>query len=223
MITPFQPILDRARARSGGAAALEEALPQPKSDDELRAVPDDRYLSLMSRRVFRAGLKHALVDARWPAFEEVFFGFEPRRVTAMNDEDVEKLMGNRRLIRHWAKLKSVRHNAAAMTRVSEAHGSFGAYLAGWPATDITGLWTDLVRRFAHLGGNSGPSFLRMAGRDTFLFSGDVVRGLVGAGVVGARPTSKADLRKTQDAFNAWAEETGRPLSELSMILARSVD
>ncbi len=223
MITPFQPILDRALARSGGAAALEEALPQPKSDDELRAVPDDRYLSLMSRRVFRAGLKHALVDARWPAFEEVFFGFETRRVTAMNDEDVEKLMDNRRLIRHWAKLKSVRHNAAAMTHVSEAHGSFGAYLAGWPATDITGLWIDLTRRFAHLGGNSGPSFLRMAGKDTFLLNGDVVRGLVGAGAVGARPTSKADLLKAQDAFNAWAEETGRPLSHLSMILARSVD
>lgn len=223
MITPFQPILDRALARSGGATALEEALPQPKSDDELRAVPDDRYLSLMSRRVFRAGLKHALVDARWPAFEEVFFGFEPRRVTAMNDEDVEKLMANRRLIRHWSKLKSVRHNAAAMIGVSEAHGSFGAYFAGWPATDITGLWTDLARRFAHLGGNSGSSFLRMAGKDTFLLTGDVVRGLVGAGVVGARPTSRADLLKVQDAFNAWAEETGRPLSELSMILARSVD
>ena len=38
----------------------------------------------MSLRIFRAGLKHSLVDAKWPAFEEVFAGFEPARVVAMS-------------------------------------------------------------------------------------------------------------------------------------------
>ena len=55
----------------------------PKSAEQLRAEGDDRYLSLMSLRIFRAGLKHSVVDARWPAFEEVFFGFDPARVVAM--------------------------------------------------------------------------------------------------------------------------------------------
>ena len=71
-MTPFQPILEAARARAGGAAALEARLPQPKSPAELRGVADDRYLSLISRRVFRAGLRHAMVDAKWPAFEAAF-------------------------------------------------------------------------------------------------------------------------------------------------------
>ena len=109
---PFAPILDAARTRLG-AAALEVRLPQPRSAAELKAVPDDRYLSQMSLRIFRAGLKHSLVDAKWPAFEEVFRGFEPRRVRAMSDEAVEALLGDARLIRHWGKLKSVRDNAAA--------------------------------------------------------------------------------------------------------------
>src|SRR5271168_5588737 len=82
---PFAPILDAARTRLG-AAALEVRLPQPRSADELKAVPDDRYLSQMSLRIFRAGLKHSLVDAKWPAFEEVFAGFDPRRIRAMSDE-----------------------------------------------------------------------------------------------------------------------------------------
>jgi 3-methyladenine DNA glycosylase Tag len=134
----FDKILEAARRRVG-EAELQARMPAVKTPDELRAVTYDRYLSLMSRRIFRAGLKHSLVDDRWPAFEEVFHGFDLRRVRAMNDEETEALMNDRRLIRHWGKLKSVRSNAAAMQEVGEQQGSFGAWLAGWPGTDIVGL------------------------------------------------------------------------------------
>src|SRR5690348_13971706 len=130
-MTPFATILETARTRHG-AAALEARLPQPKTPDQLRATPDDRYLSDMQRRIFRAGLKHSLVDAKWPAFEEVFYGFDSRRVRAMPDEALEALLGDARLIRHWGKLKSVRDNAAALLDIAAEHGSFAAWLALWP-------------------------------------------------------------------------------------------
>ncbi len=41
--------------RFGSREALEARLPQPKSAAELRTVGDDRYLSLISLRIFRAG------------------------------------------------------------------------------------------------------------------------------------------------------------------------
>src|SRR5271169_5016030 len=97
---PFGPILEATRARHG-AAALEARLTQPLSAAELEAVGDDRYLSQMSLRIFRAGLKHSLVDAKWPAFEEVFYEFEPRRLRALPDEALDAMLGDRRLIRHW--------------------------------------------------------------------------------------------------------------------------
>src|SRR6266404_3011627 len=172
----FVPILDAARTRLG-AAALEARLPKPRSAAELEAVPDDRYLSEMSRRIFRAGLKHSVVDAKWPAFEEVFHGFEPRRVRAMSDEAMEGLLGNARLIRHWGKLKSVRDNAAAMLVLAQQHKSFGAWLAGWPGDDIVGLWEALAKTFSQLGGNSGPSLLRMVGKDTFILTPSVTGAL----------------------------------------------
>lgn len=50
--------------RFGSREALEARLPQPKSAAELCALGDDRYLSLISLRIFRAGLKHSLVDAK---------------------------------------------------------------------------------------------------------------------------------------------------------------
>lgn len=219
---PFQPILEAARARAGGAAALEARLPQPKTPAELRGLGDDRYLSLMSLRIFRAGLKHAMVDAKWPAFEAAFEGFEPRRLRMLSDEDLDLLLTDKSLIRHGAKIHAVRANAAALCEIAGEAGSFGAYLADWPGTDVVGLWDDLATRLRQMGGNSGPYFLRMAGKDSFLLTGDVGRVLQAHGVVDRPPKGKGDRRKAQAAFNAWAAETGRPLSQLSMILALSL-
>ncbi len=212
-LTPFAAILDAARTRQG-AAALEARLPQPKTLDELRATPDDRYLSQMSRRVFRAGLKHSIVDAKFPAFEEVFYGFDPRRVRAMPDEALEALLGDKRLIRHWGKLKAVRDNAAAMLDVASGHGSFGAWLALWPGEDIVGLWEALAKRFRQMGGNSGPSFLRMVGKDTFILTPSVIAALKRWGAISAPPKNRQDRAAVQAAFNIWASETGRPLCQL---------
>ena len=219
----FGLVLENALRLAGGRKRLEARLPVPRSAEELAATGDDRYLSTMCLRIFRAGLRHALVDAKWPAFEEVFFGFEPRRVAMMSDEELDRCVANRALIRHWTKLSSVRGNAAEMCRKAREHGSFGSWLAEWPAGDIVSLWERLAKDFSHLGGNSAPSFLRMAGKDTFVLTGDVVQGLIDNGVVERTPTSKAARRRVQAAFNAWVEETGRPLCQLSMILALSVE
>src|SRR5438477_3913056 len=210
MAPPFAQILEAARTRFG-ATALEARLPQPRSTAELKAVPDDRYLSQMSLRIFRAGLKHSLVDAKWPVFEEVFHGFELRRVRAMSDEALEGLLGNARLIRHWGKLKSVRDNAAAMLEVAGEHGSFGAWLAGWPGSDIVGLWEALAKRFSQMGGNSGPSLLRMVGKDTFILTPSVTSALKHWGAISAPPKNRADRAAVQAAFNGWAKESGRRL------------
>jgi 3-methyladenine DNA glycosylase Tag len=222
LVIPFEAIEERARERVGGAQALTSRLPRPKSADELRAVPDDRYLSQMSLRIFRAGLKHSVVDARWPAFEEVFFGFEPRRVVAMSDDELEATLQNERLIRHWAKLKSVRANAAAIGQLAE-RGGMGAWLADWPREDVVGLWADLGKRFSQLGGNSGPYFLRMVGKDTFILSPSVINALNHWDAFAGTPKSKGDRARVQDVFNAWVRASSRPLCQVSMILALSVD
>jgi 3-methyladenine DNA glycosylase Tag len=215
-------MLDAARTRHG-AAALEARLTTPKTPQLLTATPDDHYLSQMSLRVFRAGLKHSLVDAKWPAFEEVFHGFEPHRVRAMSDEALEGLLGDARLIRHWGKLKSVRANAATMLDIAAENGGFGAWLAAWPGADIVGLWEALAKRFSQMGGNSGPSFLRMVGKDTFVLTHSVAAALKHWGVVTAPPKNRQDRAQVQAAFNAWAAESGRPLCQLSLILAASVE
>ena len=218
---PFTTIFDAARTRHG-TGAIDTRLPHPKSASELAAMPDDRYLSQMSLRVFRAGLKHSVVDAKWPAFEEVFEGFEPRRVRAMSDETMEKLLGDARLIRHWGKLKSVRDNAAAMVTLGEEFGGFGAWLGTWPGNNVTGLWDALGERFSQMGGASGPMFLRMVGKDTFVLSHSVIAALKHWAEL-PPPKNRKDRAAAQACFNAWSAESGLPLSQMSLILALSVD
>lgn len=220
-MVPFGPIKAAAITRIG-AAVLAERLPEIRDAAALAALPDDRYLSLLSLRIFRAGLKHSLVDSKWPAFEEVFHGFVPAAVLAMPDEEVEALMGDRRLIRHWGKMRSTRNNAAVLDAISRAHGGFGRFLADWPLAQTLALWAELAKRFEQMGGESGPRFLRMAGRDTFIFSPSVTAALKHWGVAETLKT-KPERARAQAQFLDWWQETGLPLAHLSMILACSVD
>lgn len=209
--------------RFGSAAELEARLPVPKTAAQLRQISDDRYLSTLALRVFRAGLKHSLVDAKWPAFEEVFFQFDPQKVVLMGAEHLERLMQDARIIRHLGKLKSVPRNAQLVLDVAKEKGSFGELIAEWPVTDIVGLWKYLARHGHQLGGLSAPRFLRMVGKDTFVPTFDVVAALNAQGIIDKAPTSQRDLATVQNAFNQWHAESGRPMCQISMMLAYTVN
>lgn len=215
----YQWMLEFGINRFGSLAALEARLPIPATAAQLAAVSDDRYLSLISRRVFRAGLRHSVVDAKWPNFEQVFWGFAPEKVVLLSAEHIERLLQDTRIIRHLGKLKSVPRNAQMVLDIAHEYGSFGAFLAQWPIEDIVGLWRYLAKQGYQLGGLSAPSFLRMAGKDTFMPSKDVVAALVAQNIVTKQPTSQRDLAAVQEAFNIWHKQSGRPLSQLSMLLA----
>ncbi len=218
----FADINAIAETHKGGAKAVAALLPEVRSDAELLALPDHRYLSEMARRVFRAGLKHAMVDAKWPAFERAFWGFDPVKVQLMSDEQLERLATNPDIIRHLGKIRSVRANAAMMVALAETHGSFGRFIAQWPSDDVVGLWALLKKQGSQLGGQSAARFLRMVGKDTFVLTDDVVAGLIYDGIVSKMPTSKRDLQAAQAAFNQWQVESGKPLAHISRILSMTV-
>jgi 3-methyladenine DNA glycosylase Tag len=196
--------------------------PLPREASVLRQLPDDRVFSVMTRRIFRAGLKHALVDAKWPAFEQAFYHFNPEAVQEMSDEMLEDLMQNDRIIRHFGKIKATRENAMLMVELAQSHGSAAAMIADWPEEDIIGLWALLKKRGKQLGGNSAAYFLRMLGKDTFMLTDDVVVALKAQGVIDKKPTAQRDLKQVQAAFNEWRAQSGRPLCQISRLLAHSI-
>ena len=217
----FKWIYEHVEAHRSGED-VEGLLPIPKTADQLASMSDDRLLSDLVRRVFRAGLKHSLVDSKWPEFEKAFYDFDPEKISLMSDEQLENLMQNDKIIRHWGKIKSVRQNALMVEELAAKHGSFAEFLAQWPSEDIVGLWAFLKKNGKQLGGNSGASFLRMVGKDTFMLTDDVVAALKAQGIVDKKPTSKRDLQKVQESFNQWKSESGRPLCQISRLLSYTV-
>ena len=220
-MTTFQEIQDAAEARNGGQPALGRKLPTPRSNDALKAISDDRYLSFMSLRVFSAGLKHSMVAGKWPAFEEVFHGFEPHRVRAMADEELEALMAETRIIRHWGKIKSVRANAATICDIADEVGSMGNWLTGWRTDQTVELWENLSKRFTQLGGNSGPYFLRMIGKDSFNLTPYVLSALKHWSLYDGTGKGKRARAEVQTVFDNLHAESGLPLCHISMVLAQS--
>ena len=218
---PFQNIYDRGAQLKGGPAALEKLLAKPKSIAELEATPDHRYLAGMTKCIFNAGFSWKVVEQKWDGFEQPFLGFDPRRVVALNDEELDALMKNPQIIRHGPKILATRDNARFVLDLAEEHGSAGRFFANWPTDDMVGLWALLKKRGSRLGGASGQYFLRFAGIDTPIMSRDVVRALIAAGVVDKAPTSQRDLKAVQAAFNQWRAENGKSLTAISRILAYS--
>jgi 3-methyladenine DNA glycosylase Tag len=219
----FEEIQERAITLKGSIEAVEKRMPACKTVRALKKMNDSTYLSFMSRRIFRAGLRHSMVDAKWPDFERVFFDFDIDQVRMMSDDALENLLNDKSIIRHWGKIKSVRANAQTISDILGDHNSFADYLNSWPENRIVELWGDLSSRFTHLGGNSGPYFLRMVGKDTFLLTHHVATALNQWGAYQGEPKSKKARAKVQEVFNQWAEESGKPLSHISMTLAMSID
>jgi 3-methyladenine DNA glycosylase Tag len=219
----FATIRARAAKRKGGDAALNALLPKVKSAATLARMKDDRVLSDMTKRIFSAGFAWSVIEKKWPGFEAAFLGFEPKRLLAQPDEFWERLVSDPGIVRNGQKIMAVRANAQFISDIAKQHGSFGKFLAAWPATDQVGLLDVLAKQGARLGGRTGQFLLRFIGKDSFVLSMDVVACLRDAGLdISENPSSKKDLRKIQEQFNAWVDETGLPLTHLSRICAMSI-
>lgn len=71
---------------------------------------------------FQAGLSWATILRKRPAFRRAFEGFDPERVAAFDEDDVERLMGDAGIVRHRPKVMAAIQNARATLRLREAGG-----------------------------------------------------------------------------------------------------
>lgn len=76
----------------------------------------------LSLEAFQSGLSWATILRKRPAFREAFAGFDPDAVAAYGDEDLERLMGNERIVRNRRKIESTVQNARATVLLREDEG-----------------------------------------------------------------------------------------------------
>lgn len=218
----FDEIIAIAAERKGGPDALEALLPEPLPADELARIPDARWLSMMAKCLFQAGFHWKVIEAKWPGFETAFEGFDPSRVAFYDDEEIDRLVSDKGIVRNGAKIMAVVENARFLADLAAENGSAAKFFADWPADDFIGLIDVLAKRGSRLGGATGQRALRWMGKESFILSQDVCARLIAEGVVAKAPTSKRDLAAVQAAFNTWREQSGRSLTEISRVLSMSV-
>ncbi|MDQ7018279.1 MAG: DNA-3-methyladenine glycosylase I [Robiginitomaculum sp.] len=218
----FEDIYAIAAKRKGGEKALESLLAKPKPSAALAKIPDDRWLSCMTKCIFQAGFNWKVVDSMWPGFEAAFHGFDLDHCALLHDEDFDRLVSDKRIVRHGTKIRSVQQNAVFLDEFAGEYERAGQAFAAWPTEDYVGLLSVLKKRGSRLGGNTGSYFLRFMGVDCFILSRDVVARLITEEVVDKTPLSQKSMRATQEAFNIWQEQSSRSLTEISRVLAFSI-
>lgn len=217
----FDEIYEISAGRQGGADALEARLGGMKSAAELAAIPEDRWLAEMSKYIFATGLNWTVIEKKWPGFEVAFHGFDLGKCAMMDDKMFDSLLTDTRIVRHGAKIASVRDNAAFLLELRE-EGGVGKVIGEWPSEDFASLLEMLKKRGSRLGGMTGAYSMRMLGRDSYILSRDVVARLIAEGVIEKSPTSKSAMKAVQAAFNIWVDQSGRSLTDISRVLSMSI-
>ena len=94
-----------------------------------RPVHDDRKLfEALLLDTFQAGLSWFTILRKREHFRQAFAQFDPEKVAAFSDAQVEELMANNGIVRNRLKIKASITNARAFLAVQQEFGSFDAYI-----------------------------------------------------------------------------------------------
>jgi|SRR5689334_21390921 len=120
------------------------------------------YLDAMARVMFQTGISWRVVDAKWPGIREAFHGFEPERVARLTTRDIDRLMGDTRVIRNRKKLEAIKGNALRMLELDAEFKGFKRYLDS--LGDFENTKKELHKQFAYMGDSGSWFFLWQVGR-----------------------------------------------------------
>ncbi len=108
-------------------------------------VHDDRHLfEMLILEGAQAGLSWETVLKRRENYRKLFHQFDPKKVAAMSDEELEQLLLDARIIRNRLKVYGARQNAKVFLQIQKEFGSFDHYL--WSYVDhkpIVNRWNSI--------------------------------------------------------------------------------
>ena len=97
-----------------------------------RPVTDDNQLfEKLCLEGFQSGLSWLTILRKRVNFRAAFGGFDIATVAAFGPGDIERLLGDRGIVRHRGKIASAVNNARRAVEVIDEFGSLAAYVWGW--------------------------------------------------------------------------------------------
>jgi len=113
----------------------------------------------LSLEIMQAGLSWLIVLKKRAALRLAFDGFDPVKVAAYGEAEIERLMADAGIIRNRRKLAAIIENARRLVALSAVHGSFAAWIAKQSAVSKDD-WVKLFRQtFVFMGGEVVGEFL----------------------------------------------------------------
>lgn len=92
-------------------------------------VHDDRVLfEMLILEGAQAGLSWQTILKRRSFYRQAFHNFDPHKVAAMKDDELEALRGSDGIIRNRLKIYAARTNAQVFVKIQKEFGSFDGYL-----------------------------------------------------------------------------------------------
>lgn len=147
-----------------------------------RLSHDDRYIfEILVLEFIEAGLSFEIVLKKREAMREAFDGFSYEIIKNYDENKIEELMKNEKIIRNRKKLEALVKNARAFIKIREEFGSFDKYLESfiWEVIDYKRKEGEVIsqsplsekiakdmkkRSFSFLGPITIHSFLEAIGR-----------------------------------------------------------
>jgi len=122
------------RKRCGWGASTPDYAAYHDEEWSRPVVDDVRLYEKLCLEGFQAGLSWLTILRKRPAFRDAFAGFAPERVAAFGPADVERLLGDARIVRHRGKIEAAIANAKATLAAQERHGSLAALVWSFEPT-----------------------------------------------------------------------------------------
>jgi len=127
---------------------------------------DNAYFENMTRVIFQAGLSWRLIERKWSNFRKAFLNFSIDGVARFGDDDVERLVEDKDIVRNRRKILATIYNARQFQAIKKEFRSFQSYINTLDKSNNYALVIkELSKKFKHLGPGSTRIFLYSVGED----------------------------------------------------------
>jgi DNA-3-methyladenine glycosylase I len=118
------------RARCAWGASSPEYIAYHDHEWGVGTTDDHRLFEKLCLEGFQSGLSWLTILRKRENFRAAFAGFDPHLVSAFDEADVARLLGDAGIVRHQGKIRSTINNASRALELIDEFGSVAAYV--WP-------------------------------------------------------------------------------------------
>lgn len=139
----------------------------PEYEIPPRIVPenDAGYFEKITQAVFQAGFSWQVIRLKWPEFERAFAGFNIDAVAAFREEDVERLLEDKGIVRNGRKIEATIANAKTCQMLVDEYGSMKQYLRTMDGQDYYDRSKAVSKQFKFMGPMGAYFFFYSVGED----------------------------------------------------------